>query len=123
MSMFPQNPWTESGAGIPVAARATVVNRTHRVVREQALVMREQKQKRRSLWVPVGIASVLLPVLCYAAWLILDGYDITPTGIPDATEQMFVLVLWFLPVSLFMLVLVWFKRGRDRASQNAEVRR
>lgn len=117
MSMVPENSWPDSGA------RSTVVNRTHRLVREQALVMREQKQKRRSLWLPVGIASVLLPVICYAAWLILDGYDITPTGIPDATEQMFVLVLWFLPVSLFMLVLVWYKRGRDRASQNVEVRR
>ncbi|HEY5213392.1 MAG TPA: hypothetical protein VIJ38_10285, partial [Acidobacteriaceae bacterium] len=49
-------------------ARAVVVNRTHRVVREQALTLREQKQKSRSLWVPLAIVSILLVVTCYAIW-------------------------------------------------------
>jgi hypothetical protein len=100
-------------------ARAAVVNRTHRVVREQALHMREQKQQRRSLWVPLAICSILLVVICYAVWGVLDGYDLTPNGVPDASDQMVILLLWSLPVTALVLGLVWFKRGRGRA--NGEV--
>jgi hypothetical protein len=100
-------------------ARAQVVNRTHRVVREQALVMRELKSQKRSLWAPVLICSSMLLVICYAVWGMMDGYDVTPTGIPDASDQMMILVLWSLPVTAFVLGLVWIRRGRNRA--NGEV--
>jgi hypothetical protein len=103
------------------AARAQVVNRTHRVVREQALEMRELRSRTRSLWVPVIISSSLLLIICYAVWGMMDGYDITPTGIPDASDQMMVLLLWSLPLTAFALGLVWVRRGRNRA--NREVTR
>jgi hypothetical protein len=93
-------------------ARASVVNRTHRVVREQALGMREQRERTRSLWVPLAIFSVLLPVICYAAWAILDGYDLTPDGIPDASDQLMVFMVWLLPVTALAMGTVWFRRGR-----------
>ena len=48
------------GAVMATGARSVVVNRTHRVVREQALTMREQKSKSRSLWVPLAISSILM---------------------------------------------------------------
>ena len=96
------------------AARAAVVNRTHRVVREQALTMREQKRRSRSLWIPLGICSILLLVICYAVWGMLDGYDLTPNGVPDASDQMVVLLLWFLPVTAALLGMAWFRRGRNR---------
>ena len=103
-------------------ARASVVNRTHRVVREQALVMQEQKQRSRSLWVPLGIFSMLLMGLCYAVWVVLEGYDdLAPNGLPDASDQMFLLLLWSLPVTAVLFGLVWFQRGRNRA--NSEVTR
>ncbi|HEV2577534.1 MAG TPA: hypothetical protein VGU25_10015 [Acidobacteriaceae bacterium] len=102
-------------------ARAQVVNRTHRVVREQALVMRELQSRQRSLWAPVLICSSMLLVICYAIWGMMDGYDMTPTGIPDASDQMMVLLMWSLPVTAFVLGLVWIKRGRNRA--NHEVTR
>ncbi len=102
-------------------ARAQVVNRTHRVVREQALEMRELRSRTRSLWVPVIISSCLLLIICYAVWGMMDGYDITPTGIPDASDQMMVLLLWSLPLTAFVLGLVWIRRGRNRA--NREVTR
>ena len=102
-------------------ARAAVVNRTHRVVREQALTMREQKSRRRSMWVPVGICSVLLPIICYAVWFALDDYDVTPSGIPDASDQLMLLVLWSLPVTMALLGLVWFNRSRARFTQSGEV--
>ena len=100
-------------------ARAQVVNRTRRVVREQALSMREDQSRKRSLWVPIIICSSMLLVICYAVWGMLDGYDITPTGIPDASDQMLILLLWSLPVTAFVLILVWLSRGRNRA--NGEV--
>lgn len=95
-------------------ARAGVVNRTHRVVREQALTLREQKQKSRSLWVPLAIISVLMMVTCYAIWGIMDGYELTPNGVPDASDQLLILMLWSLPVTAMVLGLWWFKRGRGR---------
>ncbi len=98
------------------AARAQVVNRTHRVVREQALEMRELRSRKRSLWAPVIICSSMLLIICYAVWGMMDGYDITPTGIPDASDQMMILVLWSLPLTAFVLGLVWIRRGRNRAN-------
>jgi hypothetical protein len=102
-------------------ARAQVVNRTHRVVREQALSMREDQSRKRSLWVPVIICSSMLLVICYAVWGMLAGYDITPTSIPDSSDQMLILMLWSLPITAFVLVMVWLQRGRGRA--NNEVTR
>lgn len=93
-------------------ARASVVNRTHRVVREQALDMRAQQDRKRSLWIPLAIFSVLLPVICYAAWAMLDGYDLTPNGIPDASDQLVVMMMWFIPVTALVLGTVWLRRSR-----------
>jgi hypothetical protein len=102
-------------------ARAVVVNRTHRVVRDQAIAMRERKQRSRDLMAPFAICSMLLLVSCYAIWAILDGYDLTPNGVPDASDQLSILLLWSLPVTALVLGLVWFKRGRGRAGGGNEV--
>ena len=108
------------GSVTALGARSVVANRTHRVVREQALTMQEQKRKSRSLWVPLAIVSSLLMVLCYAIWGMLDGYDLTPNGIPDASDQLMLLLLWSLPVTALVLGLVWVKRGRSRVGSNSE---
>ena len=100
-------------------ARSVVVNRTHRVVREQAITMREQKSKTRSLWVPLGISSILMVAICYALWGILDGYDLTPNGIPDASDQLMILLLWSVPVTAAVMGMVWFKRARTRSDREA----
>jgi len=97
-----------------------VVNRAHRVVREQALEMREQREREHSLWVPLAICSVLLLVVCYAIWVVLDGYELMPNGVPDASDQLVLLLLWSLPVTALVLGLGWFKRGRGRMG-NGEV--
>jgi hypothetical protein len=93
-------------------ARASVVNRTHRIVREQALDMRAQQERKRSLWVPLGIFSVLLPVICYAVWAVLEGYDLNSDGILDASDQLLIMLMWFLPVTALMLGTIWFRRTR-----------
>ena len=102
-------------------ARAGVVNRTRRVVRQQALIMQEQRKRSRDLWVPLTIVSVLLLAICYAFWSVLDGYELTPNGIPDASDQLMILLVWLLPVTAFVLGTVWVKRGRVRSGSDGEV--
>jgi hypothetical protein len=99
-------------------ARAAVVNRAHRVVRAEALTMREQKTKSRSLWVPLVLFSSLMLVICYAIWAMLDSYDLLPNGVPDAADQMLLFLLWSLPVTALIVGLVWFKRGRGRVGNS-----
>jgi len=101
-------------------ARARVVNRAHRVVREQALQMREQKEKSRSLWVPLGIFSVLMVVICYGIWATMDSYDFASNGVPDASDQMILFLLWSLPVTAVVMGLVWFKRSRGRSGNEVQ---
>ena len=97
-------------------ARASVVNRTHRVVREQALAMRAQRQRSRSLWVPVAICSTLLLVSAYAAWALLDNYEVTANGVLDASYQMLVFLACSLPVTVLVVCLVWLQRTRARSN-------
>ncbi len=105
MSTVPQN---------NMNARASVVNRTHRIIREQALDMRAQQARKRALWVPLGIFSVLLPAICYAVWAVLGGYDLelTSDGVLDASDQLPIMLMWFLPVTALMLGIIWFRRTR-----------
>ena len=118
MNALPNDPQDLlQAARLQGAARAQVVNRTHRVVREQALNMREHQSRKRSLWAPVMISSSLLLIICYAVWGMLDGYDLTPTGIPDASDQVVLLLIWLLPVTAFALGIIWIRRGRNRANE------
>ena len=95
-------------------ARASVVNRTHRVVRERAKTMAARRSRVRSLWIPLAVCSSLLVIICTAVWSALDAYDVTPSGVPDASNQFLVLCLWFLPVSMALLAVVLFQRARKR---------
>jgi hypothetical protein len=95
-------------------ARGSVVNRTHRVVRERAKTMAARRSRVRSLWIPLAVCSSLLVILCTAVWSALDAYDVTPSGMPDASNQFLVLCLWFLPVSMALLAVVLFQRARKR---------
>ena len=101
---------------LSAAARASLVNRTHRVVRERAQVMADRRSRIRSLWLPIAVCSGMLVIICTAVWTLLDEYEITPTGIPDASGQFLVLLLWFLPVSMALLSMIWFRRVRTKRS-------
>jgi hypothetical protein len=95
-------------------ARASVVNRTHRVVRERAKTLAARRSRFRSLWIPLAVCSSLLVIICTAVWSALDAYEATPNGVPDASNQFLVLCLWFLPVSMALLAVVLFQRTRKR---------
>ena len=95
-------------------ARASAVNRTHRVVRERARLIKSARGRARSLWIPMAVCAVLLVISVLAVWTMLDQYEISPTGIPDASDQMLVMLLWFLPASAALLAMVWFRRTRTQ---------
>jgi hypothetical protein len=97
------------------STRGSVVNRTHRVVRERAKSIAARRSRVRSMWIPLAVCSSLLIILICTVWSILDQYDVTPTGVPDASNQFLVLLLWFLPMSMALLALVLFRRARRRA--------
>jgi hypothetical protein len=106
------------GNAMPTA-RASVVNRTHRVVRERAKTIAARRSRVRSLWIPLAVCSALLVILSTTVWSVLDQYDVTPNGVPDASNQFLVLLLWFLPVSLALLALVLFRRARKHIDREA----
>jgi hypothetical protein len=95
-------------------ARASVVNRTHRVVRERAKTIAARRSRIRSLWIPMAVCSSLFVIICTAVWSALEAYDVTPGGVPDASNQFLVLCLWFLPVSMTLLAVILFHRARKR---------
>ncbi|ADW70215.1 hypothetical protein [Granulicella tundricola] len=103
-----------SASGAHAAASAAMVNRTHRIVRERARTIQARRSRVRSLWLPLAVCSGLLVVICAAIWSVLDEYELVPTGMPDASQQMFVLLMWCLPLSAVLIALVWFRRAGTR---------
>jgi protein-S-isoprenylcysteine O-methyltransferase Ste14 len=104
-----------------VAARASLVNRTHRVVRERAQQMSSRRDHIRSLMVPLAVCAAMVVILVTAVWTLLDEYELTPTGIVDSSDQYIVLLLWFLPVSAILLGMVWFTRMRGGRRSGSEM--
>ncbi|HMF64204.1 MAG TPA: hypothetical protein VK608_08965 [Edaphobacter sp.] len=103
--------------GMNMSARASLVNRTHRVVRERAQALAAQRSRQRSLWAPLMVCSALLVILCTAVWSALDEYELTPIGVPDASNQFLVLVLWFFPVSMALVAMVLFRCTRRQVGR------
>ncbi len=105
---------TRVAMGTRSAASAAMVNRTHRVVHERAKNMRERRTTMRSLYIPLLVSGGLLAVIVCAIWTILDEYELAPTGLPDANQQLLVLMMWCLPVSVLVLCVVWLRRGNSK---------
>lgn len=123
------NEWTEGKAqgdaelarqaigSLEIGARTSLVNRTHRVVRERARQMSARRNRIRSLWAPLGVCASMVVILVTAVWTLLDEYELVPTGIPDASGQYVVLLFWFLPATAALLAMVWFRRMHGRRSR------
>lgn len=100
------------------AARAALVNRTHRVVRERARSQSIRRTRLKSLWIPLAVCAALVLIISTGAWTILAQNDLYPSAIPDASDQMLVFLVWFFPVSAALLAMVWFQRTRTRSSMS-----
>ena len=99
--------------GLNATASAAMVNRTHRVVHERARKMQAERSKIRSLSVPLAVSGVMLAFIVSAIWTILEQDELIPTGLPDANQQMLVLMRWCLPVSVLLLAVVLYRRGKE----------
>ena len=114
-------------------ARSAIVNRTHRVVRERATAMQARRRAARSLALPLLICSALLLMVCHAVWATVSqssfgigelgavGEELEETAgkllngqAMDAGGPVYLLLMWFLPVSVLTLAIVLFRRTRSR---------
>lgn len=107
------------GLRADASASASMVNRTHRVIRERAKSMRAAKIQQRSLWFPLAVSGGLLAVLVCAVWSVLDQYQETAIGLPDASQQMLVLMMWCLPVSVAILAAVWMRGAGGKTDRRS----
>ena len=111
---------------LSAAARAAIVNRTHRVVRERAEQMQRQKKGRRELVLPLLICSAVLLLVCYAAWVVVSGTGFGAVGSEieeqagklltgqtvDTGSPFFLLLLWFLPITVVTVATLYLRRSR-----------
>jgi NADH:ubiquinone oxidoreductase subunit 6 (subunit J) len=115
--------------GAMMGARACVVNRTHRVVRERAKSMHERRSTARSLMVPLIICSALLILLVVIVWggLYLEAAeaaeavqaDVSALTATDINNHIVVVLLWFVPLSIALLAAVSIRRSRRNSNDEA----
>ena len=105
--------------GFSTAPRGAVVNRTHRVVRERAVVMQARRSYVRSLLVPLAICSVLLILVCAGVWTGMYEYQAAEAAQADvaapadANNHLLVMLLWFAPVILALVGTALFRLVRN----------
>jgi hypothetical protein len=105
-----------AGVVLNTAASAATVNRTHRVVRERAKTIQAQRSRVRSLWIPLTVSFGMLALLLGALWNLLDESEFFPDGVPDASQNLLMLSMWCLPLSVIVLAVIWFRRASARTS-------
>jgi len=104
---------------MPVTARNGVVNRTHRVVRERARVLQAKRSRDRSLMLPLIVCSILLILSAFAVWSGLyqaqtvEAMEADVAALADVNNHLFVVFLWFVPVSLAVLATIYVRRSRS----------
>ena len=103
-------------------AKSGMVNRTHRVVRERARALQANRSRMRGLMLPLLLCSSLMILLFAAFWLVLEQYELISSesiGATPPSHHLFLLLLWFLPVSVALIAMVWFSRSRNHSDAEA----
>jgi mannose/fructose/N-acetylgalactosamine-specific phosphotransferase system component IIC len=89
--------------------------------------MKARRSYVNSLWVPLSLCSVFLALVTFAVWsgmyqstdaaeAIQDVGSLTSF---DTTNHLMVAMLWFVPLTLILLVAVWVRHVRSRESEPA----
>jgi hypothetical protein len=102
---------------VNTTARASMVNRTHRIVRERAKTIKERRSKVRSLWVPLIIFSSLVIGVSFAVWSVLEEYELAAAESQVGSYQFVVPLLWLVPVSAALMAVIWFRQSRAEAAR------
>jgi hypothetical protein len=113
-------------------ARASVVNRTHRVVRQRAKAIQARRSYVRGLLAPMIICSALLLLIAFAVWSGLyqnpgNAAELVQTDVAgpaaaatvDANNHSVVALLWFVPACLAVPAMVLYRRRRESAVEKA----
>jgi hypothetical protein len=100
--------------GMNTAASAAVVNRTHRIVHQRAKSIQARRSRMRSLWIPLSVSASMLATLAFAIWNAFEEYEVSPAGLPDASQTL-VLMMWSLPITGMLLAVVWFRHSNSRS--------
>lgn len=114
---------TEQDRSYSYGARAEIVNRTHRIVRQRAIAMQAQRSFSKGLWAPLALCSVLLLALCYDVCCMLSNVEISdpiiePSLMNMAPGSIMSLVwMWFLPVSFVACGAIWFLHARNESGR------
>ena len=108
-----------SSAVLDTGSSSAAVNRTHRVVRERAKTLQEQKRRVRSLWIPLIVSFGFLISILFAVWSVMDESEMLGDVIPDSSQNMLMLALWCIPLSVIMLVVVWFRRASANSNDGS----
>jgi hypothetical protein len=108
-----------SQAILNTGSASVAVNRTHRVVRERAKSLQEQKRRVRSLWFPLIVSFGFLASILFAVWNVMDESDLFIGGIPDSSQNMLMLAIWCIPLSVIVLVVVWFRRANTNSNSGS----
>ena len=112
---------------VDAAAPASLVNRTHRVIRHRATAIKARRSYVRSLVLPLALCCVALTLAVFAVWsgmylstdaaeAIQDAASLTSS---DTTNHLLVAMLWFVPLTLILLVAVWVRRVRSHEGGSA----
>jgi hypothetical protein len=110
---------------VDTGARASVVNRTHRVVRQRAKVLQARRSHVRGLMVPLILCSILLILTAVAVWSGLyqsqaagaaEAVQADVAALADANDHFLVMLLWFVPVSIVLLGTLLIRRTRNASS-------
>ena len=119
--------FAQSVCDVELANRGGVINRTHRVVRQRATVIKARQNRVRSLMLPLIVCSVLLILSAIAVWSGLYQnqaaqaaeavQDVAALTTTDSSDEFLVVLLWFVPVSLALLGTVWLRRAHTAADR------
>jgi hypothetical protein len=113
---------------VSAPSRGDVINRTHRVVRQRAMVMQARRSRARGLLVPMTFCSALLLLLAFAMWSGLYQNpaiaetlqtNVAALAAMDASNHYMVALLWFVPACLAVLATVLYRRGRELGNGKA----
>jgi len=115
------------GLTMNATASASMVNRTHRVVRHRANAMKARRTYVRSLLLPLALCSVVLTLAIFAVWSGMyqstDAaeaiQDVASLASSDTTNHLLVALLWFVPLTLILVVAVWVRHIRSHESDRA----
>jgi hypothetical protein len=105
--------------GMNAAAKASMVNRTHRVVRERAKAMQANRSRNRGLLLPLVLCSTIMIFVFSAFWMVVEQYESLSSEPSAYSHHHFLLLLWFVPVSGGLLGMVWFRRSRNQSDAEA----